>query len=243
MKKLLLFAPLLALAAPAAAQHTEIIARAGLGLMCFGGQSAIGNGSVNYTSFSGLSSGYGSGYTNSPYGSRLGAGFALGARVQRVGQRKGLLAFDAGYEWLQSRTSVTVVNFYDGASNTPRAAQGTTYLQTKNVTGFLGIGHRFELPAVSLDVLAGPEMAWIFGFHEKGSGTFDGSQAWATNLDRTSSVSAYARLRADATAWFHRVGATVSYSHGFVNYQGGLVGGSREVYSRTLRLGLAYRLR
>lgn len=239
MKKLLLLVPLLALAAPVAAQNTEIIGRAGLGLMCYGGQDAVGNASVNYSVYNG----HESGYTNSPYGSRLGAGVALGIRAQRVGQRKGLLAFDLGYDWMHSRTKVVVVNYYDGASNTPRAAQGTTYLQTQNLAAFLGLGHRFELPAFSLDVLAGPEIAWVFGFRENGSGTFDGSHAWATSGDRSSSVGADARLRADATAWFHRVGATVSYSHGFINYQGHLTGGSREVYARILRLGLAYRLR
>ena len=125
----------------------------------------------------------------------------------------------------------------------PYAAKGTTYLQTQNLTAFLGIGHRYELPAFNLDVLAGPEMAYVFGFHEKGSGSFDGDHAWATSQDRSSSLGVDARLRADATAWFHRVGATISYSHGFLNYRGHLFGGSSAVYSRTLRLGLAYRLR
>jgi hypothetical protein len=239
MTKKILFVPLLALAFPVAAQHTEIIGRAGLGLMCFGGQNAIGSATVNYSS----RNGYESGYTNSPYGSKLGAGVSLGVRAQRVGQRKGLLAFDLGYDWLQSRTNVAVVNYYNGQSNMPYDAKGTTYLQTKNLTAFLGVGHRFELPVFSLDVVAGPEMAYVFGFHERGSGTFDGGHAWATSQDRSSSLNADARLRADATAWFHRVGATVGYSHGFLNYQGHLFGGSSAVYSRTLRLGLAYRLR
>jgi hypothetical protein len=78
--------------------------------------------------------------------------------------------------------------------------------------------------------------------HEKGSGTYDGGTAWATDRKNRGRNLVDARLRADATAWRNRLGFNASYSVGFINYQGGLVGGSREVYSRTLRLGLAYRL-
>lgn len=239
MKKHFLLLPLLALAAPAAAQHTELMGRAGLGLMQFGGKSAAATSHVNYTNVNGFQAGY----TNSPYGSRLGAGFALGARAQRVGSRSGLLALDFGFEQLQSRTAIEIVDYYNGTSNTPRPATGTTSLQTRNLTAFLGVGHRFSVSGVALDVLAGPELAYAFGFHEKGRGTYDGAMAWATDVNAREFNRFDARLRADATAWYHRVGFNASYSYGVINYQSGLLGASPEVYSRTLRLGLAYRLR
>ena len=89
----------------------------------------------------------------------------------------------------------------------------------------------------------GPELAGIFGVREKGSGTYNGGTAWATDLDRNSGIPVDARLRADATVWCRRVGFNASYSHGYLNYMANQIGGRvPEAYSRTLRLGLAYRL-
>ena len=239
MKKRLFLLPLLALAQPAAAQHTELVGRFGLGLFHFSGPDAEATSFINYSNFRG----YDNGYTNSPFGSRLGTGFALGGRVQRVGRRRGLLAFDLGYDWLRSRTTITDVYYSAGYANQRYAATGTTSLRTQNLTAFLGLGHQFQLSTLRLDVLAGPELAVIFGMREKGRGTYNGTSAWATDADRSISVPVDARLRADATVWQRRVGFNASYSVGFANYQSGLVGASPEVYSRTLRLGLAYRLR
>ncbi|WP_210520436.1 hypothetical protein [Hymenobacter terricola] len=239
MKKHLLLLPLLALAAPVAAQHTELSGRAGLGLMQFGGKDAAYTSQINYSNYNGTVSGY----TNSPYGSRLGVGFDVGGRVQRVGQRHTLLALDLGYDWLQSRTGISTLNYYDGSSNTPRPATGTSALRSQHLTSFLALGHRFGGSTVAVDVLLGPELAFVYGFHDKGSGTYDGGTAWSTDRPGREFNRFDGRLRADATAWKAQLGFNASYSYGCINYQGGLVGGSREVYARVLRLGLAYRLR
>ncbi|MDB5235018.1 MAG: hypothetical protein JWR44_2011 [Hymenobacter sp.] len=233
MKKFLIL-PLLALAGPVTAQHSELIGRAGVGLMQFGGANAVGTSQVNY-------GGYGGGYTNTPYGSRLGTGFAIGFRVQHVGQRQGVLAFDLGYDWLRSRTAIDYINFYDPL-NGPQSANGTTHLQTQNVTGFLGLGRRFQGNIITIDALLGPELAYVFNFHEKGNGTYDGGSDWATDVRNRAPNRFDFRLRADATAWCRRLGFNASYSYGLLNYQSGLIGASPEVYSRTLRVGLAYRL-
>lgn len=100
VKTRLLLVPLLALAAPAAAQHTELIGRVGASFSQYRGSGTEATSFVNYRSYAGSERGY----TNNPYGSRLGTGFALGGRVQRVGRRRGLLAFDLGYDWARSRT-------------------------------------------------------------------------------------------------------------------------------------------
>ena len=242
MKNILLpLGLLLGLVQPAVAQTCEITGRAGLGLLRFGGPDARAASFVNYTpndaSFS---------YTNSPYGSRLGTGVVLGLRVQRVGARRGLLALDLGYEWLRSRTSTTEVYYSPGLASSFRGnynADGSTCLSSRNLTAFLGLGHRFRVGLVAVDVLAGPELAYGFGFRERGSGTYNGNLSWTTDRANRARSLFDTRLRADATAWYRRVGLNASYSHGFINYQGGLVGASPEVYARILRLGLACRLR
>ena len=242
VKKLLFLLPLLGLAAPAAAQRTEIIGRAGLGLLGFGGSSAEGTSFVNYSN----NFGEPNGYTNNAYSSRFGTGATLGVRAQHVGQKNGLAAFDLGYEWLRSRTTITQLYYAPAGISSFRgaySADGSTHLANQNVTAFLGLGHRFQVGTIELDALAGPEVACVFGFREKGSGSYNGNFSWTTDQRDRADNRFDARLRADATAWYHRVGLNASYSHGFINYLGNLKGGSPEAYARILRLGLAYRLR
>jgi hypothetical protein len=95
---------------------------------------------------------------------------------------------------------------------------------------------------MEVDALVGPEAAYVFSFREKGSGTYNGGTAWSINSAALIDNLVDARLRADATVWYGHLGATASYSHGLRNYQGGLDGADRKVYSRIVRLGLAYRL-
>ena len=89
-----------------------------------------------------------------------------------------------------------VVDLYDGQFNTPRPADGTAYLHTQSLTAFLGLGRRFAVSKTSIDVLTGPEAAYIFDTHEKGRGTFDGATTWATNSDRGTQLPVDFRLRA-----------------------------------------------
>ena len=238
---------LLLLAGPAAAQRTELIGRGGLGLFRFGGNNAQGTSSINYSYGPSGPSGPGGGYTNSPYGSDWGTGFGVGGRVQRVTRHRALLAFDLGYDWLRSRTTITGLSYIYSSSSQQYDAVGTTYLRTNSLTAYLGLGYRVQLPLVALDILAGPELAAMLSTRERGSGTYassTGPLAWATDADRGSDLPVDARLRADLTAWHQRVGLLASYSHGLLNYQGGLIGGPvRSAYGRVLRLGLAYRLR
>ena len=245
----LLLAPLLALAAPAAAQHTELIGRAGLGLLRFGGSSAARASAVNfYQDYFGRPNGF----TYGQYAGQPGAGFSLGGRVQRVGRRSGLLALEAGYDWLRTLNDIRQLS-YSATSFSSRGpvgyeASGTTAFRSQALTGFWGLGHRFRLGALGadalrLDVLAGPEGAYVFGRRERGSGTYDGGKPWTTDQKYVDSGRGDLRLRADLTAWYKKLGLTTSYSYGLLNYRGNLDGGSSAAYSRTLRLGLAYRLR
>lgn len=83
----------------------------------------------------------------------------------------------------------------------------------------------------------------MFDFREKGSGTYDGGKEWSTHRNYSNNSRGDFRLRADATVWVKRVGLNASYSYGLFNYYGQLDGGDPAAYSRTLRLGLASRLR
>ncbi len=231
---------MLAGAAPVAAQHIELIGRAGASFAQYRGSGTEATSFINYSNYAGSERGY----TNNPYGRGLGTGFALGGRVQRVGQRQGLLAFDLGYDWARSRTNIATLYYSTGSANTAYTATGSSYLRSEDLTVFFGLGHRCQMGPLVFDVLAGPELAGQVGARETGHGTYNNGTAWATDTDRSGRFPLDGRLRADATVWRGRVGVNASYSYGFTNAQAGLVGGPvREAHTRTLRWGVAYRLR
>ena len=227
---------------PALAQHTELIGRAGLNLSHFVGSSAEQESFINYS----LYNGEGHGYTNNPYGGQLGLGAGAGIRLLHESRWPLLLGLDLGYDYQRARTSITGLAYSSSPTYPFYAAEGHTYLASQHASLFLALGYRLRLGAVRLDLLAGPELAAVFGKRETGRGTYyrNGSQAWATNEGRASGLPFDGLLRADLTAWRGRWGLNGSYAWGGVNYRSGLVGGGPyEALDRSLRLGLVCRLR
>ncbi|HEX8425132.1 hypothetical protein [Hymenobacter sp.] len=246
MKQTILFSLLVGLAGPVAAQHTEYSGRAGLGLFWFGGHGAEAVSSVSYYADN-LGTGP-NGSISNPYGRKVGTGFTLGGRMQHVSQGNGLTTLDIGYDRMRSRAAVKQVDYspspYSSAYIGTYTADGTTNLVTQNLTVFLGAGHRFQVGAVNLDLLAGPEAAYVFGMKNKGSGSFDYNNGtpWKVNQESYKENRGDFRLHAEITAWYQRVGITAGYAHGLVSYRGGQYGNNESVYSRTLRLGMIYRV-
>lgn len=237
--RLLCLLPLLAGARLAAAQHTEFIGRAGLNLSRFVGSNASSESFVNYSTYRGVSQAY----VNNPYGRQLGLGAGVGGRLLHVGRHPLLLALDLAYDYQRARTTITHLSYYDGQRNTDFAADGHNYLVSQHVSLFLALGYRLRLGATSLDLLAGPELAALFGKREAGQGTYANGQAWASSNSRAGGLPFDGLLRTDLTVWRGRWGLNGSYAWGSANYQAGLVGGGPyEAYDRSLRLGVAYRL-
>ncbi|MGI4835032.1 MAG: hypothetical protein ACRYFK_16390 [Janthinobacterium lividum] len=155
------------------------------------------------------------------------------------------MALDLGYDYQRARTAITGLAYSSSNANSYYAAEGSSYLASQHVSLFLALGYRLRLGAVRLDVLAGPELAAVFGRRETGRGTYyyNGDQSWATNEDRSGSLPFDGLLRADLTAWRGRWGLNGSYAWGSINYRAHLVGGEpTEAFDRSLRLGLVYRL-
>ncbi|NML64174.1 hypothetical protein HHL22_03050 [Hymenobacter sp. RP-2-7] len=239
MRKILYALFLVAGTRPALAQHSELLGRAGLNLSHFVGSSAEQESFINY-------SGAGHGYTNNPFGGRLGLGAGAGLRLLHESRWPLLLGLDLGYDYQRARTAITGLSYSSYPTYSFYAADGHTYLASQHVSLFFALGYRLHLGAVRLDVLAGPELAAVFGKREAGRGTYynNGDQAWATNEGRDSGLPFDGLLRADLTAWRGRWGLNGSYAWGGVNYRSGLVGGGpSEAFDRSLRLGLVYRLK
>lgn len=225
----------------AAAQHTELLGRAGLNFSRFVGSSVENTSNINMYSFNGANYGY----TNNPYGSHLGLGAGLGVRLLHESRFPLLFALDLGFDYQRARTDIARVGYYDDQAQAYRsfAADGHSYFKSKHADLFAALGYRLRLGEYHLDLLAGPELAAVFGRREAGQGTYNNTQNWLTDVDRGGGVPFDALLRADLTVWRGRAGLNASYAWGSVNYMGGLVGGGpHEAYDRSLRLGLVYRL-
>jgi hypothetical protein len=253
MKTSLLWLFPVLLATPALAQRTEFSGQVHLGLFRFAGTGTQRATTIN-KDFSEPASP--AAYAPNPYGSSWGAGVGASVRAQHVGARGLLAALDLGYDYSRSRAAVTRFDVtppgYVGPAALTEAATGMAHLRVPQLAGFAGFGQRLSYGDVQLDALAGPELAVLLAARETGDGTHGGtynpvSTAWTLDTPYTLAHQLDWRLRADVTAWYHRLGLTASYAWGLTNLQNALADvpdyeTNGAVHSRTLRFGMAYRL-
>ena len=240
MKYFLLAVPATLLASQALGQSIEFSGRANAGFSEFRGDNATTTTAV-VTTNDGASE---SSRAFNPYGKKMGTGFGVSVRAQRVGKIGLLTALDLGFDWMQARTDVNYIYYNSPTSSSSRTASGRVQLYTPAITAFGGVGWRLSGEKYTLDALVGPELAYVLNSSEKGSGTSNVNGGWNTDLARTPDSRLDFRLRGDLTLWRSRVGLTLSYSNGFANYQQATTSiASPDAEVRLLRVGLAYRLK
>jgi|GEM_PF-3088015 len=242
MKHLLLALPLGLLGLPALGQTVEYSGRATVGFGRFQGDNAVSTTTVNDANNVPLSE---SSRAANPYGSTFGVGGGLALRAQYVSKYKVLAAFDLGYDFVQSRAGVSTINYNSTVLPYSRSGSGTVHLYTQNITAFGGVGYRLGGSGkTALDLLVGPELAYVLTSQEEGSGTDNNGSGWSTSLARPPAHRLDFRLRGDASLWVNRVGLVASYSYGFTNY---MPGTSATPYPdaslQLIRVGLGYRLK
>ena len=242
MKHLLLTLPLGLLVLPALGQKVEYSGRATVGFGRFRGDNTVSTTTVNDANNVPLSE---SSRATNPYGSTLGVGGGLALRAQYVAKYKALAAFDLGYDFVQSRAGVNTINYNSTVLPYSRSGSGTVHLYTQTITAFGGVGYRLGGSGkMALDLLVGPELAYVLTSQEEGSGTDSNGSGWSTSLARTPANRLDFRLRGDASLWVKQVGLVASYSYGFTNY---MPGTSATPYPdaslQLIRVGLGYRLK
>ena len=121
-------------------------------------------------------------------------------------------------------------------------ATGNTLLTSRFVNTHLFAGRRFVLGAVNLDATVGPELALLRGQREKGEATSSGTTIRTDRNRYTDTTDDLLRARANLTAYYQRLGLSVGYSYGLLDQKRGYVGGTNDLSSQMLRVGLAYRL-
>jgi len=227
------------------AQKIELSVQANSGLFHYSGKSATKQSFI-------LEANPNSGnYTNNPYGNHNGFSYGGDLQAQFVSKGGLIIGVQGGYDVLKSRVDITgVMPYYNGAilyyniaAPAPFSATGETYLKDKFINVSPYVGYRIKLAKIKFDLMPGFDLGFNLSSREKGKAitTNGNNTTYQTNLDRGKTPDDI-RLKFGVAAIYNKFGLTASYAHGITNYESKMVGGSPEVHSDLMRLGLSYRI-
>lgn len=237
------------------AQELEFLVSGNTGLFSFTGNNTSRTTQLNYSEdFYDL---FGIGvYTSNSYGSRGGLAGGLSASFQRISKRNSILGIQAGYETYQSRVDINAVNTYGTLASKPvtethEDATGKTNpgYYTINLSPY--IGQRIESKLVMYDLNALVEFVHILGTYEKAkaidaSGDLHSfsysSSTVPSNFKNSNPVFQDLRFGLRLTTYYKRIGITLGYSLGVVNYSYDFGYGENIATSRIARFGVTYKL-
>jgi hypothetical protein len=234
MRKVLLLLPGLLSIGTLFAQKTEFALSLNSGLFYFTGHSAVSASAINSTTEL-------SGYTNDPYGSRVGWCDGLSAELKRVTRRRLLFGVSLGYEALRSQVSLTSVNVFNGVDAYSLTAHGHTILTSQFINLFPSFGYRFTPGKLTVDLTGGLDLGYCLSAAEKGKADASNGATFSSSRDRKT-ISLDVRHRLQVEVGFHKTAVYVGYSAGLMNYMAGYIGGLNSAYARILRFGLQYKI-
>lgn len=234
MRKITLFILLVLTAHLSYGQQTEFSIHLNSGFGAYRGDAAVSESSINEAPFGGEPR------TGNPNGSKPGLSYGLAGQLQRVGKKESIWGVQGGYEILRSRVRINY--FIPVAINILYPVEGSTTLANHFVNLHPYFGHRFNLRAFNLDLMAGPEVGWLHRSHEKGKAEGNINNASIrTDLNR-SHPDVDVRARVNLAASYKRTSLLLGYSYGLTSYRKNYDGGSNDLYLQAFRLGLAYRI-
>lgn len=207
-------------------------------LFSFGGKSAESKSFINVSDVANQS-----GYTNNPYGTKNGLGYGVSLNAKNVIAKHFLLGLDVGYEMMSSKIDITGISTFGPSGSVNLPATGKTNLNTQFLNLHPNFGFRLGQSKTTFDLTAGMDVGFILAAKEKGeAGTTDGTN-FTTDRDRKN-LKTDLRPRLQLTANYEKFSVYAGYSYGLKNYMKGYVGGGpREVNSRAIRFGAAYRIK
>jgi hypothetical protein len=216
------------------AQKKQISFQVNSGLFSFGGRSASSTSFMNISDVSSISN-----YTNSPYGKNSSFCYGFGIQLQQLTSNNFIYGLQLSYESLSSKLRID--NAY--GEITWRVKEGKTILTNNFITLFPSVGQRVKLfNNVDSDILFGFDLGISLSSKEKYRVTTNqGHKISGTNERELPHIDV--RPSIEFINYYKSFGLSIGYSYGLTNYQNGLVGADRKVYSRYLRFGLHYRLK
>ena len=213
-------------------QTTEYSAQLTSGFFSFRGSDAQSSTFYNAGTMSPLT-----GYTNNPYGRQSGFSYGIALQIQRVTNWHFIYGIQAGYESLSSKVKINDA----WTSETIPTHDSKTILTNRFINLHPFIGGRMNIvKGISTDLTFGADFGFCKSSREKA--TLKTSYGTSTASKDRHNPGTDTRLRVDLTNYYKHFGLTIGYSYGQTNYEAGMIGGSPEVYSQMIRLGLVFKL-
>lgn len=179
-------------------------------------------------------------YTNDPYGSKGGISYGFSFNLRKVVNPHFIFGADLGYEMLRSKVNL---DYQDVIGDIASSFKGTTYLNNSFINLFPYAGGRFYIDKQQFDLIGGLDIGYVLSSREKGHAKSTDNAAFdiKTSRDRLG-IRTDLRPRIQLSTEFEDgIGLYAGYSHGLRNYTAGLIGVTKDTYSRMWRIGLTYR--
>ena len=223
-------------------QKTEINFNVYSGLFSFRGEGAASKSLIYYDDFDGPVTKY----TDDPYGKGNGFSYALEFQWQRVTKRKNIYGLGISSEELTSKVNIDRILISGDPADFQYPASGETKLKNTFITLNPFVGHRYAYYKITIDLLAGFDLAFCMKSKEDGSATT--SSATTSNIDHFNvnvdnerpKPSIDLRPRIQIKTQINKFGFLAGYSLGLTNYS---PQNNSKAYSSFLRLGLSYHLK
>ncbi len=216
-------------------QSSEYSFRLNSGLFSFSGHSSESTTFINYRLDKN------DGYTNNPYGSKMGLSYGISANINRISKHNIIFGFDLGYELLRSKIDIYGVWESGGIKNEMVAANGHTSLNYSFINTFPYFGYRFTISKINIDLSGGIDFAYCLSANEKGSATSE-TRDYNTKRDRKT-IDTELRPRIQLGFYKGNIGIYFGYSKGLRNYKSGYVGGTNVAFGNLIRFGLKYKIK
>ncbi|MDL2255084.1 hypothetical protein LJC44_03100 [Parabacteroides sp. OttesenSCG-928-G06] len=231
MKKNLFLVFLLIASTSVFAQGHEFRVGINSGYSFFRGESSESSSFVNAHGTSDV-------YTNSPLGKKFTLSYGISANYKYVTNRHFIIGAEIAYEDL--RTKVDLESYY-GVST--QKTEGRTYLNNHFLNASPFIGYRIPVKNMSLDIIAGVDIAYSLDVKEYGKyKETDGKDIKFTCSRKDSYIEVDIRPRLQVNANYKKYTLFAGASVGLKDYYEGWTGGSPEAYMNTIRIGIQYRI-
>jgi hypothetical protein len=220
------------------AQSNELSVQLSSGFFAYAGKSVVSTSSI-YTDDR-------PGYfrVNGVFGDKSALSYGVQIQGQRITKRNFLWGARLGYDRQSARShinrawSTLFVPFSQGA------ASGTVRLDNHLVHVNPYFGYRIPMRKIQLDLTAGVNVGSI----RSSSYRVSMDEPFSRKLDKKAQ-NGFINTKWDfgpvagLAVHYNKLAVSACYAYGLSNYQRSLEGANREVYSRYLRLGIAYRVR
>jgi hypothetical protein len=233
MKKIYSMLLVCAAVLPSAAQHTEWSVQIPSGIFSFGGAGSASSSAYLISDVGSIPN-----YTNNPYGTGSAYSYGLVVNVQRITKSNLIFGLQAGYESLSSKLKVASIL---GGLVSLTVKDGKSILTNQFINIHPFVGKRVKIVNhIDTDVTVGFDFALGLNSTEHATISTDQGITFSTSGKRTAPNLDF-RPRVEILNYYKKIGFCLGYSYGLTDYMGGIVGLDGNVFSRLIRIGIAYR--